>query len=185
MSRAVSTRFRSHHVASRKEETHREREADKQWRDKGWGERNWRTHSANSSVNACTRINHDIIMHIVQIRSHVITDGQSVSMSTYRAHFGLETRYYFLSEGCFLKIAVLSLWGALSDERSGSVICLSQSTNWPLFTSNIYVTCVLQFSNLYTIYTSFFQSRIGTVDYALLVVICPNYRSSPDTWTVV
>jgi hypothetical protein len=32
---------------------------------------------------------------------------------------GLVTRYYFLSEGSFLKVAVLSFWGALSDERSG------------------------------------------------------------------
>jgi hypothetical protein len=32
---------------------------------------------------------------------------------------GLAARYYFLSEGCFLKVAVLSSWGALSDERSG------------------------------------------------------------------
>jgi hypothetical protein len=32
---------------------------------------------------------------------------------------GLVTRYYFLSKGCCLKVAVLSLWGALSDERSG------------------------------------------------------------------
>jgi hypothetical protein len=32
---------------------------------------------------------------------------------------GLVTRYYFRSEGCFLKCAVLSLWGALSDERLG------------------------------------------------------------------
>jgi hypothetical protein len=32
---------------------------------------------------------------------------------------GLVTRFYFLSEGCFLKFAVLSFWGALSDERSG------------------------------------------------------------------
>jgi hypothetical protein len=32
---------------------------------------------------------------------------------------GLVTRYYCLFEGCFLKFAVLSLWGALSDERSG------------------------------------------------------------------
>jgi hypothetical protein len=29
------------------------------------------------------------------------------------------TRYYFLSEGCCLKVAVLFLWGALSDERTG------------------------------------------------------------------
>jgi hypothetical protein len=32
---------------------------------------------------------------------------------------GLVTRYYFLSEGCFLKFAVLSFWGVPSDERSG------------------------------------------------------------------
>jgi hypothetical protein len=30
---------------------------------------------------------------------------------------GLVTRYYFLSEGCFPKFAVLSFWGALSDEK--------------------------------------------------------------------
>jgi hypothetical protein len=39
---------------------------------------------------------------------------------------GLVTRYYFLSEGCFLKFPFLSLWGALSDERSGlSFVLLS------------------------------------------------------------
>jgi hypothetical protein len=32
---------------------------------------------------------------------------------------GLVTRYYFLCEGCCLKVAVLHLWGALSDERTG------------------------------------------------------------------
>jgi hypothetical protein len=32
---------------------------------------------------------------------------------------GLATRYYFLSECCCLKFAVLYLWGALSDERTG------------------------------------------------------------------
>jgi hypothetical protein len=29
------------------------------------------------------------------------------------------TRFDFLSEGLCLKVAVLSLWGALSDERAG------------------------------------------------------------------
>jgi hypothetical protein len=57
---------------------------------------------------------------------------------------GLVTRYYFLSEGCFLKFAFLSFCGALSDERSGlSFVFLS--SNLP------YITRVLQFSNLYTI----------------------------------
>jgi hypothetical protein len=32
---------------------------------------------------------------------------------------GLATGYYFLSECCCLKFAVLYLWGALSDERTG------------------------------------------------------------------
>jgi hypothetical protein len=32
---------------------------------------------------------------------------------------GLVTRYYFLSECCFLKFAVLFLWGAFSDESTG------------------------------------------------------------------
>jgi hypothetical protein len=32
---------------------------------------------------------------------------------------GLATRYYFLSECCCLKFAVLYLWCALSDERTG------------------------------------------------------------------
>jgi hypothetical protein len=41
---------------------------------------------------------------------------------------GLVTRYYFLFEGCFLKFAVFSLRGALSDERSGlSFVFLSSS----------------------------------------------------------
>jgi hypothetical protein len=34
---------------------------------------------------------------------------------------GLATRYYFLSECCCLKFAVLYLFGALSDERTGSI----------------------------------------------------------------
>jgi hypothetical protein len=39
---------------------------------------------------------------------------------------GLATRYYFLSEVCFLNIAVLSLWPAFSDERSSlSFVILS------------------------------------------------------------
>jgi hypothetical protein len=43
---------------------------------------------------------------------------------------GLVTRYYLLSEGCCLKVAVLSLWGALSDERTGLQFAV-QSFNVP------------------------------------------------------
>jgi hypothetical protein len=58
----------------------------------------------------------------------------------------LVTRYYFLSEGCFLKAAVLSLTRGRACHLSFSVC-----SNWSVFTSSIYVTCVLQFNNLYTI----------------------------------
>jgi hypothetical protein len=55
-----------------------------------------------------------------QSQIHFTTHGRSVSMSWYRAPFlGLATRYYFLSECCCLKLAVLFLWGALSGERTG------------------------------------------------------------------
>jgi hypothetical protein len=51
-----------------------------------------------------------------------VTLQLTVSQSLYsyqgiESILGLVTRYYFLSKGCFLKFAVLSLWGALSDER--------------------------------------------------------------------
>jgi hypothetical protein len=57
----------------------------------------------------------------VEGRSYFTTDGRSVSQyvlvsSTF---VGLATRYYFLSECCCLKFAVLFLCGALSDERTG------------------------------------------------------------------
>jgi hypothetical protein len=42
---------------------------------------------------------------------------------------GLVTRYYFLSECCCQKFAVLFLWSALTDEERGSAIC-SVITQW-------------------------------------------------------
>jgi hypothetical protein len=59
---------------------------------------------------------------------------------------GLVTRYYFLSEGCCLMVAVSSLWVTLSDERSGH-LSFSVCSNLSVFTSRVYVSCVLQFSN--------------------------------------
>jgi hypothetical protein len=53
----------------------------------------------------------------VEVTLH-LTVSQSVCRGV-ESTLGLVTRYYFLSEGCCLKIAVLSLWGALSDDRSG------------------------------------------------------------------
>jgi hypothetical protein len=45
-------------------------------------------------------------------------DGKSVYLGV-EPTLGLVTRYYFLSEGCCLKVAVLSLWAALSGARTG------------------------------------------------------------------
>jgi hypothetical protein len=56
-----------------------------------------------------------------EVRSYFMTDGQSVSRSVclgVEPTLGLPARYYFLSEGCCLKVAVLFLWGALYDERT-------------------------------------------------------------------
>jgi hypothetical protein len=61
-------------------------------------------------------------------RSHFTTDGRSVGQSVYQGiepTLELVTRYHFLPEGCFLKVAALSSWGALSDERSGLSLVLS------------------------------------------------------------
>jgi hypothetical protein len=49
---------------------------------------------------------------------------------------GLVTRYFFLSEGCCLKVALLLLWGALSDERTGMQFAV-QSLNGPSHTEPI------------------------------------------------
>jgi hypothetical protein len=51
-----------------------------------------------------------------------LTDGRYV--------LGLVTRYYFMSEGFCLKVAVLFLWNALSDERTGLQFAV-QSLNGP------------------------------------------------------
>jgi NAD-dependent dihydropyrimidine dehydrogenase PreA subunit len=40
---------------------------------------------------------------------------------------GFEPTLGLVTKGCFLKFAVLSLWGSLSDERSGLPLC---STNY-------------------------------------------------------
>jgi hypothetical protein len=47
-----------------------------------------------------------------------LTVGQSVCLSI-EPNLGLVTRYYFLSEGCCLKVVVLFLSDDLSDERTG------------------------------------------------------------------
>jgi hypothetical protein len=58
-----------------------------------------------------------------------MTVSQSVCLGV-EPILGLLTKYYFLSEGFCLKVAVLSLWGALSDERMGLQFAV-QSLNGP------------------------------------------------------
>jgi hypothetical protein len=62
-------------------------------------------------------------------QSYFTTDSQSVCLG-FEPTLGLATRYYFLSECCCLKFAVLSLCGALSDERTGLQFAV-QSLNGP------------------------------------------------------
>jgi hypothetical protein len=106
-----------------------------------------------------------------QSQSHITTDGQSVIISRYRVHSGtcdqilLSVRRLF-SEICCLVFLGRSLW-----REVGSVICLSQSSKLPLFTSNIYVTCVFQFSNLYAINIKLQSVTSDYSNYALLVII--------------
>jgi hypothetical protein len=85
------------------------------------------------------------------IQSHFTTDGQSVIMSRYRAHSWTCDQILLSVWRLFSEISCLVFVGCPLWREVRSVICLSQSSNSPLFTSNICVTCVLQFNNLYTI----------------------------------
>jgi hypothetical protein len=59
-----------------------------------------------------------------QSQSHVATDGQSVCQSWCRAPAGAHDQMF----SSYMKVALLSIWGAISDERSGlSFLSLSQS----------------------------------------------------------
>jgi hypothetical protein len=67
-----------------------------------------------------------------EVRSYFTTDSQSVSQYGLVSSTLMElvTRHYFLSECCCLKFAVLFLWAALSDERTGLKFSV-QSLNGP------------------------------------------------------
>jgi hypothetical protein len=58
---------------------------------------------------------------LIEFQNYFMTDSQSVSqyVLVFSTLVGLATKYYFLSECCCLKFAVVFLWGALSDERTG------------------------------------------------------------------
>jgi hypothetical protein len=108
-------------------------------------------HSRPCRVAIISRQTHTLITgsswYLLQLLAHALNCGQSanvqfqlstevdvmlqltVSQSVCQGiepPLRLVTRYYFLSEICFLKVAVLSLWGSLSNERSGlSFVILS------------------------------------------------------------
>jgi hypothetical protein len=85
---------------------------------------------------------------------------------------GLATRYSFLSEGCFLKFAVLSLWGALSDGVCHLCVAIHQYLHegfiFLCFTVQQFI-CEASFSP-------------GSVEEILLLYCLVRAR---DTWTVV
>jgi hypothetical protein len=66
-------------------------------------------------------------------KSKLLYDWRSVNQPVcfgVEPTLGLVIRYYFLSEGCCLKVSVLFLWGALYDERTGLQFAV-QSLNGP------------------------------------------------------
>jgi hypothetical protein len=113
---------------------------------------------------------------VFQSQSHITTDGQSVIMSRYRAHSGTCDQILLSVRRVFHEICSLVSVGRPIWREVRSIICLSQSSNLPLFTSNIYVTCVLQFSNVYTINIKLQSvpsecSRLCSTSYSYVLII--------------
>jgi hypothetical protein len=92
-------------------------------------------------------------------------------MSRYGAFSGTCDQIFLSVRRLFSEIYCLAFLGRPLWREVGSVICLSLSSNFPLFTSNIYITCVLQFSNLCTININLQSARLSTANYALLVIL--------------
>jgi hypothetical protein len=115
-------------------------------------------------------------------QSHFTTDGQSVIMSRYRTHSGTCDQILLYVRRLFSEICCLVFFGAPSLTR-GRVchLLLSVQSNLSVFTSSIYVTCVSQFSNLYTTNIKLQPSRLSTADYALLVILAQTSHRSLDT----
>jgi hypothetical protein len=110
---------------------------------------------------------------------------QSVSMSRCRAHSGtcdqiLLSIQRLLSESC-CRVSV----GLPLSREVRSVICHSQSVVIYQYVHQGFTFQVFYSSAMHLQYIqSFFQSRLATADYAVLVTISSNYHSSLDTWTV-
>jgi hypothetical protein len=137
--------------------------------------------------------------------SYVMTNGKSVCQGLWPV---FSVRKLF-SECCCLVSVGRSLWRV-----DGYVICHSQSIViyqylHQGFMFHVLYSSAIYMQYIYNIYKSFFQSRLGTTDYAqlvtiscisnhelwlpwldgpiiaLLVTISSNYHSSIETWTVV
>jgi hypothetical protein len=74
----------------------------------------WLVIAGQVGLLSCCKHGSDCVCH----QSHITTDGQSVSQLIclgVEPCLGLMTRYIII----FVKVALLSIWGTLSDERSG------------------------------------------------------------------
>jgi hypothetical protein len=83
-----------------------------------------RTQQPQGRIEVICRASFSLCLRLLSAPHQIVkvTSRQTVVQSLCQGIepiLGLVTRYYFLSEGCFLKVTVLSLWSALSDERSG------------------------------------------------------------------
>jgi hypothetical protein len=80
-------------------------------------------------ITSCRNVRYRRVV-VDMSKSKLLYDWRSLSQYVLISStlVGLATRYYFLSECCCLKIAVLFLCGALSDERTGLQFA-SQSLN--------------------------------------------------------
>jgi hypothetical protein len=114
--------------------------------------------------------------------------SQSVSMSRHRAHSGtcdqiLLSVWRLLSKSFCLVSVGRPLW-----RQVGSVICHSQSVVIYQYLHQAFTLHMFYSSAMYILVQyiqGFFQSRLGIADYALLVIMSSNYRSSLDTSTFV
>jgi hypothetical protein len=114
-----------------------------------------------------------------------LTVCQSVRLGV-QPTLGLTTRCYFPLEVWCLKFSVLSLFGRPLWREVRSVICQSKSVVVCQVETHIYIFCVIHISDMYIqCIKSFFQSRLGTADYAPLFTSSSRYHGSSDTWTVV
>jgi hypothetical protein len=88
-------------------------------------------------------------------QSHVTTGDQSAGMSWYQVHSGTCDQILFFC----LKVAVLSPWGALSDERLG-LSPVSHCQQYLIYI--VHVTCFMYMQYILDLC----QHRLSTADYA-------------------